>query len=207
MYSAPSPFPRPTGARCCDNCEPDKFPTPTVRINDPNQLRLPGRLRKSSPELAAAVRARLYTFRDHLCEELYGSDQCLVTGKMILQDEIIDVLAERARRITSLEALRASVYWHFHREHGEAVAEAIREVLLQHPDPAEEAREQEEHERALRAQLTMKKRDLREKLEAISEACFKAVEGVTDGSRKVYQMFNRLPPRNVSSSLNQSFTC
>lgn len=184
-----------------------KFPTPTIRLNDPNQLRLPGRLRKSSPELAAAVHERLCLFRDHLCEELYGSDQCLVTGKMILQDEIVDVLAERARRITSLEALRASVYWHFSQEYGEAVVEAIREVLQEHPDPAEEAREREEHERASRALLTMKKRDLREKLEAISEACFEAVEGVMDGSRKVYQMFNRLPPRNVGIPSNQRSTC
>ena len=73
-----------------------------------------------------------------------------------------------------------------------AVVDAIREVLLNHPDPAQEARECEDHECAKRKLEGMAKQDLREKLQLISDSCFEAVESVMDGSRQVCQAFKRL---------------
>ncbi|KAJ3925100.1 MAG: P-loop containing nucleoside triphosphate hydrolase protein [Lentinula lateritia] len=182
----PSLFPAPLGSRCCNNCEPLQFPVEAIRLTDPDQLRLPGRAQKSSPEVAEAVRSQLLVLREKLVADIYGPDQYMVTGKMILSDEIINVLAERARFVDSVEALKQCVYWHFAHEFGNDVVLVLADVLANFPDSAQKAQELQQHERALRALLKMEKRDLKNQISSISESCFVAVKNEMDGTQQVY---------------------
>ncbi|KAF8829544.1 hypothetical protein HHX47_DHR3000514 [Lentinula edodes] len=193
----PSPFPAPLGSRCCDNCEPLQFPVEAIRLTDPDQLRLPGRAQKSSPEVAEAVRSQLLVLREKLVADIYGSDQYMVTGKMILPAEIINVLAKRARFVDSVEALKQCVYWHFAHEFGNDVVLVLTDVLANFPDSVQKTQELQQRERALRALLKMEKRDLKNQISSISESCFVAVKNEMDGTRQVCKPFLRLPRKNV----------
>ena len=195
--TVPSPFRAPSGARCCDNCNPNLFPVDTIRLTDPNQLQLPGRSRKSPPEVFEAVQQELQVLREKFVTDLYGHSQLLITGKMILQDDIIAVLAERARSIVSVNALKQRVYWHFANQFGNDIVQAVTLVMVRFPDTVQMAKQLKDRERALKALLQMKQRDLHEKLSLIHEACLGPVLAVQDGARQVCRAFLRLPRKNV----------
>ncbi|KAE9393458.1 hypothetical protein BT96DRAFT_1023009 [Gymnopus androsaceus JB14] len=195
----PSPFPKPDGAICCDNCDPSKFHPDTIKLTDPDQLRLPGRQRKSPPDLFDAVKQRLEELRDEIVLTLYGTRQGLITGCYIMQDDVVQTLAERARAIDSTHAIKQRVWWHWVDRYGQNVVEAIQEVLPRFPDQNQLAKDAQMRERALKALLGMAKRDLREKISKISEACFAAVEShrrTADDPTQVCQLFKHLPRKN-----------
>lgn len=105
----------------------------------------------------------------------------MITGKMILQDEIIEAIAECAWFFVSVEALKQHVYWHFADDFGQQVVDAVGAVLHNLPDSSQEAKQLQECECTLKALLKMAKRDLQDKLSKIQEACFLAVTSVKDG--------------------------
>lgn len=152
---------KPPGARCCDNCEPDQFPVESIRLTDPSHLQTSGRLRKSSPELFDAVRAALRHFREEIVYSEFGPDEHQISGKAIIQDEIVETLAERARNITSIEALAQQVRWHFTALYGNTVVDVICKVVAQFPDSVEQAREERNQGRAFNTLITMAKKDFR----------------------------------------------
>lgn len=194
-----SPFPAPAGAVCCDNCEPNKFRADTIKLTDPNQLQLQGRQRKSSPELFDAVKQRLEHLREEIVSSVYGN-QAIITGRNIMQDDLVNTFAERARLMVSVEAIKQRVRWHWRDQYGQQVVDAIAEVLPHHPDTITLAQETQVRERALKALLKMAKRDLREKIGAIADACFMAVQTCprsVDDPTLLHVPFKWLPRKNV----------
>lgn len=205
----PSPFPKPHNANttCCDNCEPSKFHPDTIKLIDPDQLRLPGRQRKSPPDLFEVVKQRLEELRDEIVLTLYGPRQRLISGCYIMQDDVVQVLAERACAIDSIHAIKKRVRWHWVDRFGQNVVDVIQEVLPRFPDATRMAKDAQTRERALKALLGMAKRDLREKISSISERCFAAVEShrrTVDDPTPVCQLFKQLPRKNVGVFLIQS---
>ncbi|KAJ3826951.1 P-loop containing nucleoside triphosphate hydrolase protein [Lentinula raphanica] len=192
---------KPPGARCCDNCEPDQFQVPTTRLTDPGQLRGSRGSRKSSTELYDSVASKLRSLRDDIVTRVYGADQGLVTGKILLQDEVIHTIAERARAVTSVLMLKQIVRWHFADRYGPEVVEAIQEAVQECREPAEEAREEQQRERALNALCKMARKDFRAKLAEISDRCFEAIEALTRINAatgvqvKICHPFEKLPRR------------
>ncbi|KAF9064475.1 P-loop containing nucleoside triphosphate hydrolase protein [Rhodocollybia butyracea] len=172
-------FPAPVGAPCCDNCNPSEFPVDTIKLTDPNQLRLPGRQRKSSPKLFAAIQKWLETLRKQVVLEVFGPCQYIITGSYILQDDIIQTLAEHAQMMVSTEVLKQCVHWHWANVHGQSVVDAIGQVLMELPDMVQLQQEEEQREQALKEMLKMANRDFQKKLTSVLNACFKAIEAVT----------------------------
>ncbi|THV04156.1 P-loop containing nucleoside triphosphate hydrolase protein [Dendrothele bispora CBS 962.96] len=189
-----SPYPSLPGVRCCDNCHPEKFTVPTVQLFDPGRVRLPGRAQKSSEELHCAVQEKLTTLREAIIDCRYPN-QYIITGKAILQDDVIQALAERARLITSVDSIKEHVRWHWANLYGQEVVDAIGEVLKKYPDVKRLAQEAQEQERAEKAMLVMKKKEFWDRLRQVSDICFEAVESLMHpgGTIQVCRMFKWLP--------------
>ncbi|KAJ3969545.1 P-loop containing nucleoside triphosphate hydrolase protein [Lentinula raphanica] len=191
---------KPSGARCCDNCEPDRFPVQTVKLSNSRQIRGPRGARKSSIELYGKVSSTLQSLRKAIAARVYGAEQGLVTGKILLQDEVIHALAEHARAVNSVLALKRVVRWHFADRYGAEVVEAVQQVVRDCREPAEEAREEQQRERALNALCKMAKKEFQAKLTLISDRCFEAIEAPmrTNSSGvpvKICYPFEKLPRR------------
>ncbi|KAF7348140.1 p-loop containing nucleoside triphosphate hydrolase protein [Mycena sanguinolenta] len=136
------PHPAPPGARCCDNCTPELFPVETVRLAEVGQAKS-GRRKKNetNEEVAAAVSETLLALRDMIVERKFPG-QHIITGKILMSDLVVDALANRARAITSLDALKQAVNWVWASELGAEVVEAIQVRLLDFPDLERLAREE-----------------------------------------------------------------
>ncbi|THU87112.1 hypothetical protein K435DRAFT_577784, partial [Dendrothele bispora CBS 962.96] len=174
----PSLFPLIPDMPCCDNCHPDRFLVPTIQLTDPNQLQAPGRTHKSSEELQNAIKTKLRVLREEIVQRAYPN-QYIITGKVILQDDVINSLADHARLITSVEVIKKRVRWHWTDTYGTAVVDAIAEVLQDYPDTRQIEQEKRERERAEKVLQGMKKQEFQDKLKKLSATCFDAVESVT----------------------------
>ncbi|KAJ7107392.1 P-loop containing nucleoside triphosphate hydrolase protein [Mycena epipterygia] len=163
------PYPVPPGARCCDNCTPDLFPIETVRLEGGSQLRS-GRRRKAPEELVDEARETLRTLRDAIARREYPSGY-IITGKILMSNQIIEVLAPRARDITSVDTLAETVRWHWAPTYGEEVVEAIKAIVARHPDP----REEQQRERAFVALEALAAADLHRKLVRVFDGCHEAI--------------------------------
>ncbi|KAJ7438254.1 P-loop containing nucleoside triphosphate hydrolase protein [Mycena latifolia] len=118
-------FPVPEGP-CCDNCDPDELRVERVVLVGGHSLKT-GRREKSSPELEAAVREKLDGVRKQIMDDHYPN-QHLLTGHAILPDDIVDTLAQRARLVTSVDALLQQTRWSQASRFGNIVVDAIEEV-------------------------------------------------------------------------------
>ncbi|KAJ7106926.1 hypothetical protein C8R44DRAFT_637663 [Mycena epipterygia] len=191
------PYPVPPGARCCDNCTPDLFPIETVRLEGGSQLRS-GRRRKAPEELVDEARETLRTLRDAIARREYPSGY-IITGKILMSDQIIEALAPRARDITSVDTLAETVRWHWAPTYGEEVVEAIKAVVARHPDP----REEQQRERAFVALEALAAADLHRKLVRVFDGCHEAILNETraGSEEKVCQIFMVLPRKPVNRLL------
>ncbi|KAE9401956.1 hypothetical protein BT96DRAFT_991622 [Gymnopus androsaceus JB14] len=160
-------------------------------------LQAPGFSRKSLPEVFDAVQQELRVLREKFVTDLYGHSQFLITGKMILQDNIIAILAEHARSVVSVDTLKQQVYWHSDNQFRNNIFQVVTLVVVRFPDTVQMAKQLEDRECVLKALLQIKQRDLHEKLSLIHEACLGPVLAVQDGARQVCRAFLRLPQKNV----------
>ncbi|KAJ7123894.1 P-loop containing nucleoside triphosphate hydrolase protein, partial [Mycena crocata] len=105
------PYTQPPNARCCDNCNPDLFPVETVAFTGGSNLKS-GRRRyaKTSEEIVQAVTDMLLELRDTIAKK-HWPNQYIVTGKILMSDQIVASLAARARNITSVQAMQDMVRW------------------------------------------------------------------------------------------------
>ncbi|KAJ6464564.1 hypothetical protein C8R45DRAFT_790286, partial [Mycena sanguinolenta] len=169
------PYLAPPGARCCDNCTPELFPVETVRLTDVRHAKSGRRPKnQTSEEVIAAVTETLLVLRDTIAKRKYPR-QHIITGKVLMSDLVVDALANRARAITSVDALKQVVNWVWASELGPEVVEAIRVRLLDFPDLERLAREEAAREKALAALEALAEKDLRKKLTSVFDSCYEAV--------------------------------
>ncbi|KAJ7705745.1 P-loop containing nucleoside triphosphate hydrolase protein [Mycena metata] len=189
------PHPAPPGARCCDNCSPDEFPVDTIRLTGAGKRTGRRQGTKTTEDVAAAIQETLLTLRDNIARTKY-SRQNIVTGKILMSNLVVDALANRARSITSVEAINQTVQWVWATDLGAEVVQAIQQRLLDFPDLEEERRE-----KAFAALHVLAEKDLRQKLTSVFDGCYTAVasEMVTRRGKSVKrcQIFMTLPKRNA----------
>ncbi|KAJ7701058.1 hypothetical protein B0H16DRAFT_1348435 [Mycena metata] len=157
------PCPVPAGARCCDNCAPDQFPVETIRLTGGSSLKS-GRRRhaKVSEELLHEATEVLKSLRNSIARRDFP-DGYIITGKILMSDQIVEAIAPRVRDITSIETLADNIRWHWTPKYGGEVVDAIRNLLLRYPDLELEAREADKRERAFVALQSLAEADLRKK--------------------------------------------
>ncbi|KAJ7711659.1 hypothetical protein B0H16DRAFT_1267998, partial [Mycena metata] len=165
------PYPAPAGARCCDNCTPDQFPVETIHLSGGSNLKSGRRRRaKASEELVQEAKEVLGTLRDTIAHRDFPNGY-IITGKILMSDQIVDAIAPRVRDITSIETLTENVRWHWTPKYGGEVVNTIQNLLVRHPDLELEAREAEKRERSFAALQSLAQADLRKKLDPLFDAC------------------------------------
>ncbi|KAK6974225.1 p-loop containing nucleoside triphosphate hydrolase protein [Favolaschia claudopus] len=196
---------------CCENCNPEAFPVPTISMLGERKLRIE-RKGLSSPELEEAARKRLNNLREEIIAAAFP-DQHFLTGNAILSDDILDVLAKRARLLTSLDTLRQHTHWVHASKYGNQVVTALQEVLVDFPDHAAAEREAQAAAKAQRTLQAAEFKELRSRLLLVFEGCYDAVvseleypdDTIAPGRkrkknrepRRRCQIFLKLPRRNV----------
>ncbi|KAJ6607229.1 P-loop containing nucleoside triphosphate hydrolase protein [Mycena sp. CBHHK59/15] len=195
---------------CCDNCDPDdpEFQVENIALVGGQNLKT-GRKEKSSPELYDAVRDKLYDVREQIMADHYPN-QHFLTGSAILSNDIVDILAKRARLITSIGTLLEQTRWSQAERFGDIVVGAIGEVVLRFPDHAKAARELEEAERTQRTLDAAALKELHQRFVMVFDGCYKAIlsetEPVPPSTRKSKKpkqprqrckLFIKLPRKNV----------
>ncbi|KAF8170902.1 hypothetical protein K438DRAFT_2059787 [Mycena galopus ATCC 62051] len=202
------------GARCCDNCDPDKFPVEIVRVVQPARDR-PGRGSKPTEELMAAITDRLLTWRTTMISRDYPRQQ-IITGKLILPNKIVAKIAERPRAVTTPDIFFSTIMWKWGTEndcrYGKEIVEAVGEVLRHYPDEVQEKREAAEREKVFNNLMAVANKQRREKLKAVFQEYWDAVFNVTTGKtvtrgrgpnkrtepERLCQSFLALPRKTVS---------
>ncbi|KAJ7235274.1 P-loop containing nucleoside triphosphate hydrolase protein [Mycena haematopus] len=165
-------FPVPEGP-CCDNCDPEAVKVPVIVLVGERKLKT-GRKGLSTPDLEAAVRSKLEAVREQIITEHYPR-QHFLTGNVIITDDVLDVLAKRARLVTSLETLQQQCRWIHAPRHGDRVVEAIQEVLAEFPDLAAVERDAHTAERTQKTLDATAFKELRARLALVFEGCYNAV--------------------------------
>ncbi|KAJ7780588.1 hypothetical protein DFH07DRAFT_729343 [Mycena maculata] len=200
------PYPAPIGARCCDNCTPDQFPVETIRLVGGSRLKTGRRHHaKVSEELAHEATEVLKTLRNTIAGRDFPNGY-IITGKILMSDQIIEAIAPRVRDITSIETLAETVRWNWTPKYGSEVVKTIQTLLVRHPDLELEAREAEKRERAFAALQSLAQADLRKKLDPLFDACHERILSLTrPGGRagqteRICQIFMALPRKTVRLS-------
>lgn len=192
----------PPDPRCCDNCAPDMFPVDTIILEGEHKLKT-GRLGKSPEVIYDAVLERLRKLRQSIVERDYPN-QHFITGRAILQDNIMDSLAERAILITSAEVIKDYVHWIWSDRYGDEVYQEIKVVRDTFPELLVTAKDREIRRRAERLEARAEAEKVQQELSSAFEVCDKAVSRETylNGQKEVLhcQPFLRRPSRKVSIS-------
>ncbi len=92
--------------RCCDNCHPDEFPIDTIVIEGERLLKT-GRTVTIMEEVYDAVSEALRSLRQEISQTDFAG-QVLITGRSILPDNVIQVLAQRAPLLASVDSIRTT---------------------------------------------------------------------------------------------------
>lgn len=87
-------MPVPPGARCCDNCNPEKFPIPDIVLQNAHSDLIRGRRKKLRPKYSAIVCHDLIAWREDLFEELYGDLGFCHTPQDVISDENLTMISE-----------------------------------------------------------------------------------------------------------------
>ncbi|KAJ7772144.1 P-loop containing nucleoside triphosphate hydrolase protein [Mycena maculata] len=195
------PYPALPGTRCCDNCEPHLFPVETVRLTGGSRLKTGRRQQaKTSEEVSDAVKVMLLTLRDDIARREWP-DQHTLTGKNFMSNLVVEALAARARKITSLEVLAQTVRWIWAEKFGSEIVTAIQHCLVDFPDLEQLAREEQVREKAFAALQALAEKDLRKKLTLVFDGCYDAIlaETITRRGKSVKrcQVFLTLPKKNI----------
>ncbi|KAJ7198190.1 P-loop containing nucleoside triphosphate hydrolase protein [Mycena pura] len=109
----------PDGARCCDICEPARFPVELVEVQKIPGLK-GGKKRKFPPGLSDLIRDRLRAWsRGTLMPMLYPKEAGFsITGSVLLPDSTIEQLAICGERVDNLENLKRRARWFLMESHG-----------------------------------------------------------------------------------------
>ncbi|KAE9383071.1 P-loop containing nucleoside triphosphate hydrolase protein, partial [Gymnopus androsaceus JB14] len=201
-------FERRPEVRCCDNCQPDKFPVEKIQLSYPFPTRAP-RTKRPSEELLNEVTVALRRWRTDVIQRDYPN-QSIITGRYILDDEVIDKIAARPRIVTSIEIFRHIIPWGFGiAKYGGAIVELVSSICNLHPDPVQLAHEERERKRL----IDEANKEYRETLTQAFKECYDSVHLVGTGrmvkrgprnnqqlvEELMCQPFLALPRKNVGS--------
>ncbi|KAF8176222.1 P-loop containing nucleoside triphosphate hydrolase protein [Mycena galopus ATCC 62051] len=163
---------------CCDNCNPEAFEVENIALVGGPQLKT-GRKTTSSAELENAVKQKLKEVRREIIKTHYPN-QHFLTGKAIITDTVVDVLAKRARLVTSVHTLLQQTRWVHAPKYGEIVVNAIQEVLVDFPDLAQVARDTQAAEKQQRMIDAAAFKELRARLIQVFDGCYNTVYSETE---------------------------
>ncbi len=142
------------------------------------------------------------------------ANQQTITGKILLNREVIEQIASRARAITDARIFDMNnLSWGWGRaynyQYGKQVVNLIVQLCKEHPDPQVLARAEVARERAFEELQAMARQEQHEKLVTLFDECYEAVKSHTHivtkgrGSKtrqdvvKRCHPFLQLPKRNV----------
>lgn len=120
----------PFGARCCDNCEPARFPVELVEVEKILGLK-GGKKRKFPTELSDAIRTGLRAWsRNFLMPLLYPKEAGFsITGSALLPDLTIEQLAMCGERVASVATLSRRARWDLMEDHGEQLLAELQRIF------------------------------------------------------------------------------
>lgn len=118
------------GARCCDVCDPERFPVPLFEVEKIPGLK-GGKKRKFPTELSDAIRTGLRKWsRDVLMPQLYPKDAGFsMTGSALLPDSTIEQIAMCGERVENLTNLQRRARWFLMPNHGEQLLHELHRIF------------------------------------------------------------------------------
>lgn len=109
-YPTTTAYQKLPGTRCCDNCEPDKFPIEKIVVSKPPGLKR-GKKKNTPKEQEDMLRNTLKEWRDtKLLDHLYPGLSS-ISGRTILGDDIIEKIACCGERLKTYDELRQHARW------------------------------------------------------------------------------------------------
>ena len=138
------------GARCCHNCEPDKFVAEEVVLERKPGLKR-GTKKMATEEFQEFLKERLVVWRDELLTKHYG-DSVSIAAEALMSDEIINKIASMEKRILTEDDLRSRIRWTLGGvtpgsaslgENGRALLEVLADIYAEY-DAAHPVEEDEE---------------------------------------------------------------
>lgn len=185
-------------ARCCDNCTPLQFPVPTVSFLDPTR-RKPGRRAQSTPAMKKLAIDRLNALRDRIVDRDWPH-QHFLTGPDLLADNLVDAYASGAQFVDSLADLEDRARWNLINEYGSEVLDTLRNLRMEFAPIVAEGLDDASANPSSSRRSTAPSAAIRDKLKAIFDKCWCAVEDSVDSNGKLRcSSFQRLPAKNVCS--------
>lgn len=131
---------------------------------------------RPSKELCDAVSDALHDWHREAIQAYYPN-QVLILGSYILDDDVIDRIANRPRIVNSVDVFRHLIPWGFGEKYGAKVVLIVSGICSLHPDPVQVACEEQEHRRLVNAA----NKEYRESLETAFQECYDAVYDVRSG--------------------------
>lgn len=109
-YPSTTSYQKIPGARCCDNCEPEKFPIEKIILQkDPGLKR--GKKRKVPENQMSVMRDTLKEWHENeLLEHVYPG-LSTISGRTILGDDIVEKIVNCCERLTTYKELRRHARW------------------------------------------------------------------------------------------------
>lgn len=191
----------PVGARCCDNCDPKAFPVETIDFYDPEKLKA-GRRARSDPELTRLATGWLKSLRETIVKRDWGV-QSFITGRDIIDDKTVALLASSAAFINSEEDLKSRFRWRWGEKYSPEIVGTLRELragLEEEPEDSGTGGEGLDIEPPTkRRRLDSASKATRSLLKAVFDGCMTAVaEAKDEEGRSLCNAFKSLPRTDVS---------
>lgn len=105
IYPTTTSYQHITGARCCDNCQPDQFPVEKIILSTETGLKR-GKKKRILKKQEDTLRERLVEWRETVLIEFVYPGLSSMSGQTILGDDIVDKLAVCGERLETYEELR-----------------------------------------------------------------------------------------------------
>ncbi|KAJ6612995.1 P-loop containing nucleoside triphosphate hydrolase protein [Mycena sp. CBHHK59/15] len=123
------------GARCCDICDPTRFPVPLFVVEKKPGLK-GGKKRKFPTDLSDAIRTGLRKWsREVLMPKLYPVEAGFsMTGSALLPDITIEQLAMCGERVDTVQNLQRRARWFLMPYHGPALLQEFQRIVQEYDD-------------------------------------------------------------------------
>ncbi|EIM79071.1 uncharacterized protein STEHIDRAFT_116811 [Stereum hirsutum FP-91666 SS1] len=170
-------------ARCCDNCTPLQFLVPTILFLDLTR-RKPGCRAQSTPSMKKLVIDCLNALHDHIVDRDWPH-QHFPTGPDLLADNLVDAYASGAQFVDSLADLEDRARWNLINEYGSEILDTLRNLRMEFAPVVAEGLDDASANPSSSRHATAPSAAIRDKLKAIFDKCWRAVENSVDSNGKL----------------------